>query len=92
MVENESPALKGLLGDISYLLKTAHMKRLISIMTKANGDAAAKGLDALLHSQAFKVMYYSKVKSITKYKGSFEQFYDKFLDKFSKTKQGVEVL
>jgi hypothetical protein len=56
-------------------------------MTKqSSGEAVAKALDLLLQTQTFKQMYVHKVKALTQYKGSFEQFYDKYLDKFSKHK------
>lgn len=34
MIENDSPLLKVLLNDLSYLLKTSHLKRVITLMAK----------------------------------------------------------
>ena len=91
IIENESPLIKVLLNDLSYLLTTSNIKKLISIMTKTGN--IEKNLEVLLHCQAFKTLFYTKVKAITSYKGSFEQFYDKYLDKFCKSNKAcLEVL
>jgi hypothetical protein len=76
MVDNQSVImLRYLLNDLSYYIKTSHIKRLIGILTKNTGsqESTAKMLEVLLTSSAFKAMYYQKVKgAITQYKGSFE--------------------
>ena len=75
MIDNQSILLRNLLNDLSFLIKTAHIKKLITILTKNTGsqESTAKMLEVLLTSTAFKQMYYQKVKgAITQYKGSFE--------------------
>ncbi len=75
MIDNQSILLRNVLNDLSFLIKTAHIKKLITILTKNTGsqESTAKMLEVLLTSTAFKQMYYQKVKgAITQYKGSFE--------------------
>ena len=76
MIDNQSVVmLRNLLNDLSYYIKTSHIKRLISILTKNTGsqESTAKMLEVLMTSKSFKAIYYQKVKgAITQYKGSFE--------------------
>jgi hypothetical protein len=91
MLENEASLLKVLLNELSHLISTTNIKAFISLMAKSS-LAPEKALETLFASQAFKTLYYTKVKSITAYKGSFEQFYDKYLDRLSKHKPCIEVI
>jgi ABC-type Na+ transport system ATPase subunit NatA len=52
--------LRNLLDDLSFYIKTSHIKRLIGILTKNTGsqETTAKMLAVLLTSSAFKAMYY----------------------------------
>jgi len=91
MAENQSPLLKVLFNELSYLISNKRLKALISILAKFG--SADKNLEVLLGSQALKTLYYAKVTAITSYKGSFEQFHDKYIDKFTrKGKACIEVL
>ena len=78
---------KNLFNDLAYLLKHSHIKKFLTLLTKVKeGGNSHKMLEVVLTSTAVKGMYYQKVKggAVGSYKGSFEQFYDKYLDKFSR--------
>ena len=91
MAENQSPLLRVILNDLSYLISKPCLKNIIVVLAKVGSPE--KNLDVLLHSQALKTLYYEKVRSITSYKHSFEQFHDKYLDKFTRRgKECIEIL
>lgn len=91
MAENQSPLLKVLFNELSHLITNKRLKALISILAKFGSPD--KNLEVLLGSQALKTLYFAKVTAITSYKGSFEQFHDKYLDKFTRRgKACIEVL
>lgn len=84
MIENESPFLKYLLNDISYLLTSKDLKSFILMLQSSLNPEAQ--LEILIQSRIFKTLYYQKVKSISKYKSSFEMFFEKYLSKFTHNK------
>ena len=50
MIENDGSLLEVLLNDLSYLMKTSHLKNLIQIMSKKRGEGSGKSLEKLLNS------------------------------------------
>jgi hypothetical protein len=90
VIENESPMFKHLVNGLSYLLTNSNLKSLIRIMHRSTDPHVH--LEELLTSRIFKSYYFQKVKSIMKYKASFEMFFDKYLAKFGTSKEALTIL
>lgn len=87
MIENNSPLLKQVFNDLSHLIKSTHVKRIIPLIMRS--PESQKLLDLFINSKTFISVYIQKVKwlSSQKYKGSFEFFFEKYFSKFASDPQ-----